>query len=230
MVYNVKTLIVAGVVATAGCSSQVARIRTAPGTVVVPGIGEGASASAAGVRVIARAQAWQWEPRNLSTEVTPFLIELRNDGSHPVLVRYNRISLTDADGHRFMVMPPYDIDGSVTERYTVMNPYYGFNGFAVAPYLSRWYPRFTRYSGVFAYDPAYYTPYITQYRNIELPTADMVQRALPEGVLSPGGSAAGFVYFQALHSDARTLTLSVEMVDAVDGRSLGTATIPFVTN
>ena len=180
--------------------------------------------------VVARAEAWQWEPRNLSSEVTPFLIELRNDGSQPVQIRYNHITLTDADGHAFEVMPPYDIDGTLPQPYTVMNPLYGFDRFAVAPYLSRWYPRFTRYGGVFAYDPAYYTPYITQYRSIQLPTADMVQRALPEGVLSPGGTAAGFVYFQALHKDARTLTLTFDMVDAETGAKLGTANIPFVTN
>src|SRR5262249_4180132 len=149
---------------------------------------------------------------------------------HPVLIRYNRITLTDADGHRFNVMPPYDIDATLVESYTVTNPYYGFNRFAIAPYLSRWYPRFNRYDGAFAYDPAYYTPYVTQYRNIQLPTADMVQRALPEGVLSPGGKAGGFVYFQALHPDARSLTLSVEMVDAVTGETLATTRIPFVTS
>jgi hypothetical protein len=65
------------------------------------------------------------------------------------------------------------------------NPLYGFDRFAIAPYLSRWYPRFTPYGGTFAYDPAYYTPYVDAYQDIRLPTVDMVQRALPEGVLSP---------------------------------------------
>src|SRR4029077_16065662 len=133
------------------------------------------------------------------------------------LIRYNRIALTDSLGHRFAAMPPYDTDGKVTESYTVQNPAYGFNGFSVAPYLSRWYPRFSRFGGTFAYDPAYYTPYVTRYRQIDLPTVDMVQRALPQGVLGAGGRASGFVYFEPLDRDARTLTLIVDIIDANSG-------------
>jgi len=45
---------------------------------------------------------------------------LSSDGTHPVQVRYNRIALIDADGHHFEVMPPYDIDETLTTPYTVM--------------------------------------------------------------------------------------------------------------
>ncbi len=230
MLNNMRLLIIAGAAVAMACSSNTARIRTAPGDVVVPGPGEGAEATAAGVRVVARAHAWQWGPADLDSKVTPFLVQLQNNGTSSISVRYNRISLTDADGHRFEVMPPYDIDATLTERFTVTNPYYGYDRFLIAPYLSRWYPRLVRYQGAFAYDPAYYSPYMTAYRAIQLPTADMVQRALPEGVLSPGGKVEGFVYFQHLHKDARTLTVSVDMVDANTGETLGTAKIPFVTN
>src|ERR1043165_4319131 len=135
---------------------------------------------------------------------------MQNNGSHPVLLRYNEISLTDDAGNRFSVMPPYNIDGTVSEAFTVRNPYYGFSRFSVAPYLSRWYPRFARWNGAFAYDPAYYRPYVTRYADVALPTADMVQRALPEGVISPGGHAEGFIYFEAFKRGAKTLTLNVD--------------------
>jgi hypothetical protein len=226
-----KTLMLAAAVAVAGaagCSRTIAKLSPAPGTLAASGPGQGAMATAAGVQVVARAQAWQWGPSNLNTEVTPLLLEMQNNGDRPVSIRYNHISLTDAEGHRFNVMPPYDIDATVSEPLRIENPYYGFDRFALAPYLRRWYPRFSIYDGAFAYDPAYYAPYITRYREIRLPTPEMVQRALPEGVLSPGGRAAGFVYFEPLHRDARTLTLSVDIVDARSGTSLGAATIPFV--
>jgi hypothetical protein len=223
-----RTLIILGALGSAACSRSLAKLIPAPGVAVAPGPGNGAMANAAGVRVVARAQAWQWDPSDLNTKVTPILVELQNDSDHPVLVRYNRISLTDADQHRFNVMPPYDIDATLTEPYTVQNPYYGFDRFTVAPYLSRWYPRFSRYNGAFAYDATYYSPYMTRYRDIRLPTTDMVQRALPEGVLAPGGRAMGFVYFEALHRDAKTLTLAIDIVDASTGAVLGTARIPFV--
>ena len=211
----------------AACA-RTANLSPAPGVAVVPGPGAGASTTVSGVQVIARAQAWQGNPPDLSTKVTPLLIDLQNNSNREVLVRYNQITLYGADAHRFNVMPPYDINTTLTQAYTIDNPFYGFRGYAVAPYLARWYPRMLRYEGAFAYDPAYYSPYVTRYAQIKLPTVDMVQRALPEGVLSPNGHAEGFVYFEALHPDARTLTLGVNLVDAESGSLIGTAEIPFV--
>ena len=124
-----------------GCSRTIARLQPAPGAMVVSGPGQGAEATAAGLRVTAHAQAWKWGPSDLETKVTPLLIELENNGRLPVLVRYNHFWLTDAQGHRFNAMPPYDVDGTVTEREVIENPYYGFSNFTLAPYLARWYPR-----------------------------------------------------------------------------------------
>jgi hypothetical protein len=211
-----------------GCGRTQAKLTPAPSAAVVPGRGRGAETVAAGVRVVARAGAWAWEPRDLETKATPILIELANDGDGPMLVRYNHVTLTDAAGHKFAAMPPYDIDATMSEAFTVRNPYYGFSRFAVAPYLRRWYPGFLGYDGTFGYDASYYSPYMTRYREVKLPTADMVQRALPEGVLSPGGRAQGFVYFEALDRDAGTVTLSVDIVNATTGSTVATASIPFV--
>lgn len=221
---------VVGAVWTLGCARTVAELTPAPGATRISGTGEGATATVAGVQVVARSKAWHWDPTDLDTKVTPILVELQNKGDRPVIVRYNHISLMDDAGNRFNVMPPYDIDGTLSEAFTVSNPYYGFNRFAVAPYLSRWYPRFSRYDGAFAYDPAYYRPYYTRYLNVALPTPEMVHRALPEGVISSGGRAEGFVYFEAFRRGAKTLTLNVDIVDAVSGTVLGTAQIPFIAS
>jgi len=221
---------VVGAVWTLGCARTVAELTPAPGATRASGTGEGATATVAGVQVVARSKAWRWDPTDLDTKVTPILVEFQNNGDRPVIVRYNHISLMDDAGNRFNVMPPYDIDGTLSEAFTVQNPYYGFNRFAVAPYLSRWYPRFSRYDGAFAYDPAYYRPYYTRYLTVALPTPEMVHRALPEGVISSGGRAAGFVYFEAFHRGAKSLTLDVDIVDAVSGAVLGTAQIPFMAS
>src|SRR5476651_2207163 len=165
------------------CSRNYAKLSPAPDASLASGPGEGATTTVDGARITAHAQAWQWDPTDLGTKVTPLLIELQNNGTHSLLVRYNAIALVDSMGHRFNVMPPYDIEGTVGESYRVSNPYYGFNRFYVAPYLTRWYPRFSPYGGAFAYNSAYYSPYYTQYRSVKLPTVDMVQRALPQGVL-----------------------------------------------
>jgi hypothetical protein len=227
---NNKLLMVTGAVLAAACSRTVAELTPAPGAATVGGAGEGATATAAGVQVIARSKAWHWNPTDLDAKVTPLLVEMHNNGDRSVRVRYTQISLTDDAGNHFSVMPPYDIEGTVSEAFTVRNPYYGFNRFSVAPYLSRWYPRFSRWNGAFAYDPAYYRPYVTRYAEVSLPTAEMVQRALPEGVMSSGGSAEGFVYFEAFHRGTKTLTLNVDIVDAMSGSVIGTAKIPFLAD
>lgn len=231
MIKNILIAAIAtGAIGLGGCARTQAILTPAPNATPIGGPGRGAVATAAGVRVAAHAGAWQWGPNDIETKATPILIELQNDGQTPVQVRYDRITLRDSLGHRFAAMPPYDIDGTLSEAYTVENPVYGFNRFSIAPYLSRWYPRLSRYNGAFAYDPAYYTPYATRYRSVNLPTVDMVQRALPEGVLEAGGRASGFVYFEPLDRDARTLTLAVQIVDASSGTVLGTARIPFVAH
>jgi hypothetical protein len=226
---QLSVLCVVSALGATACSRTYAKLEPAANASLVAGVPDAAAATAGGVRLVARSEAWQWDPKDLQSKVTPLLVELHNDGTHTTLVRYNRIMLIDADGHQFHAMPPYDIDASLTEPYRIENPYYGYSRFAVAPYLSRYYPRMSRYGGAFAYDPVYYSPYITRYRAVQLPTVDMVQRALPEGVLSPGGTVSGFVYFESLDRDARTLTLAVEIVDAETNASLGTARIPFAT-
>jgi len=210
------------------CGRTQAKLTPAPTAAAVSGPGRGATATVAGVQFVARAGAWSWDPRDLDKEATPILVELHNASSIPVTVRYNRITLTDEAGHKFAAMPPYDVDATISEPFTVRNPYYGFDRFEIAPYLRRWYPAFRGYNGAFLYDAAYYGPYVTRYREVKLPTVDMIQRALPEGVLSPGGHAEGFVYFEALDRDAGTVTLGFDVVNAASGAVVGAAKIPFV--
>jgi len=123
----------ASVLTGTACSRSYAKLTPAPGTATVSGVGQGAEATVAGVHLIARTGAWKFDPSDLATKVTPILVEFENNADMPVSIRYNRIALTDEAGHKFMVMPPYDINGTVTEAYTVTNPYYGLRAFAVAP-------------------------------------------------------------------------------------------------
>jgi hypothetical protein len=216
-------------VALAACAvRQPLDLAPAPNAKAVEGVGKGAVDTAGGVRVEARAGAWKWNPEDLAIKVTPFFVELENTGSSRVLVRYNNFSVTDASGKRHAAMPPYDLSGSVTESYTVQNPYYPYTGFTVAPYLRRYYPRMAFYDGTFAYDQTYYDPYLTSFRRIRLPTTDMVQRALPEGVLAPGGKISGFVYFEHVDATSSSLNFQFAMTEATTNQPLATAHIPFV--
>jgi hypothetical protein len=55
----------------------------------------------------------------------------------------------------------------------------------------------------------------------------MLDRALPDGVVEPGGRVGGFLYFQRLERPG-PFTFSVDLVDAKTGQRFGAITIPFV--
>ena len=221
-----KLLLVACVAAAAGCGRSYAELSPAVGATPASGPGEGAVATAAGVRVSAHAQAWHFDPPDLESKVTPVLIELANNGDRNIVVRYKDIALTDAGGTRYEAIPPYNISGTLSVPVTVQDPYF-YNGYA---YAYRYAPMYVRYAGGFVYDPQYYQPYLTVYTDVALPTPEMVQRSLPEGAIAPGGTAGGFVYFKAFRRGERLLTLHVDMIDQTSGEILGTAKIPFIAN
>jgi len=218
------------VAAASACARSYAILTPAVGATPASGPGDGAEAIAAGVRVAAHAQAWHFDPPDLETKATPILLEFTNNGDRQILVRYDHIRLTDAAGHQLDVIPPYNVEGTVSVPVTVQQPYY-FGRYTYAPYLYRFSPTYVRYNGGFAYDPQYYQPYVTIYTDVALPTPEMLQRALPEGVIPPGGTAGGFVYFKKLHRGGeKLLTLRVDLIDQNSGEVVGTAKIPFIAS
>jgi hypothetical protein len=70
---------------------------------------------------------------------------------------------------------------------------------------------------VWGWSPAYYPA--TE------PPAEVVNLALPEGVLEPGGRVDGYLYFQRLHEGAAHLALTWETHDASTGAPLGAAQV-----
>ena len=62
-------------------------------------------------------------------------------------------------------------------------------------------------------------------RGWELPSPDVLALALPEGVLAPGRTARGFVYFERPPRGVAQATLTLRLVDA-DGEPLGVVAIP----
>jgi len=212
---------------TTACRST-PELRPAPEAAAAPsGVGEGAVAVDEGVRMVVRTGAWRGFPDGLATEITPLLVEITNDSDRPLLVRYEGITLTSLEGRTYMAMPPFDIDTDVVE--TVMVNEYAYDGFAIAPHLSRYYPRL-RVADPFWWDGGYYARTVPAFRRIALPTGDMVQMALPEGVLAPGSRITGFVYFEQLADDISRVTFSADLVDATVRTAFGRLEIPFVVH
>ena len=229
-----RLILVAGVVAASACARSYAELSPAVGaTPAGAGPGEGAVANVANVELVARTQAWHFDPPDLETKATPVLLEFTNNRDHPIVLRYDHIVLADAAGHHLDVIPPYDIDGKVSVPVTVQNPGY-FGAYTYAPYLYPIAPTYLRatsaYNGGVVYGASYYQPYLTVYTDVALPTPEMLQRALPEGAIASGGAAGGFVYFKKIRRGEQVLTLHVDIIDKGTGDILGTAKIPFVAH
>lgn len=106
-------------------------------------------------------------------------------------------------------------------------PAFTYNGFYTAPTYSPMWTGLTAWSGPFDADPLYYDTYYSKWP-VQLPTADMVASALPEGVIQPNGSISGFVYFQDVPEGVERVDLRLDLVDANTGERFGQISIPFL--
>ncbi|MEW6300382.1 MAG: hypothetical protein AB1671_22035 [Thermodesulfobacteriota bacterium] len=209
-----------------GCAT--ATLQPAPWANIVPGPGAGAVAEQAGVRIEARAGAWRGIPTDLADVVTPLLVTLTNESAQPLRVRYQEFQLVSATGETFAALPPFAVEGTVTQR--IRPPLSPFFGFGVAPYLSPYYPWAAPFDGPFAFDPLYYHRYYPTFVRVRigLPTADMLEAALPEGVVEPQGRIAGFLYFERVGEEVARVDFRAELIDAQTEEDFGVITIPFL--
>lgn len=145
-----------------------------------------AIAASGGVRVLARTEAWRGTPADPDGDVTPILITITNESERAIRVDYGELRLIGSDGGHYRALPLSRIG---RERHP--SPY-----FFGAPLST---------GTVFWVHPAYWNTL-----EPALPTDDMRRKALPEGMLEPGESAGGFVYFEHLPSDARRVVLRAE--------------------
>jgi hypothetical protein len=183
-----------------------------------------------GVKMLVRTNAWEGTPAEL-TQVIPILATVENTSDHPLRVRYSEFALVTNTDNRIAALPPFDIKGSesvpVGTAGAPLAAYpYPYHAFRVAPYLLPYYPGFVVYPGAFAYDPLFYSTYYPAFARIPLPTGDMVQKALPEGVLDNGGRITGFLYFGGL-DHPQSVSFTADLVDASTGAHFGRIVIPF---
>lgn len=205
----------------AACSRQ-PELVPAPGAMPAPG--DGAFAQAAGVRLEIDTDAWRGIPADLGDNFTPVLVTIRNDGSQDLRVRYADFVLKAPSGTMYHALPPFRIDDTVSEPIDVR----AYPGFMVAPYLSPFYPRWRVFNDPFLFDEVYFNRYYPTFVNIDLPTGDMIQKALPEGVVQPGGQVSGFLYFEDPDDDEGTVVLTQTLMTP-SGSQFGTLEIPLET-
>ena len=215
-----------------GCARPVT-LRPAPGATDAEWMAQAAVSQVEDVKIIAQGDAWNGDP-DIVQYTTPVRVVIENGSTQPVRLRYQEFALIAADGTRYGALPPYGIEGEVTERVTVRHsgpvyePLFVHRGFRVASYTSPVYPRLTAYGGNFMYDPYYYDHYHDYWVDYDLPTRNMLRSALPEGVIDPGGRIEGFLYFERVDDEHAQVRFRSDVVNAETGDMMGEVSIPFV--
>jgi hypothetical protein len=179
-----------------------------------------ASATAGGVEVAAAVGAWRGWPAQLDRVVTPVRISVTNHGDAPVRLDATTFGLALAKGARLAAMLPADVRGVVAAPAPAALP---GAGLALGPTREGSGP------GWAINDPALdprTDPTVEPDRTWELPSADMRDLALPEGVLAPGRTASGFVYFERAPRGTGPVTLKWPVVDARSGETVGAIELP----
>lgn len=207
------------------------RVMPAPDATSGPGPGQTAIGESAGVKVTVGAQAWNGDPPTLADNFLPLWVEIENQSGKPVWVRYNNIHLDGTGGSTVTLkaIPPFKVQGRAIMPVPPVRPDYHPVGFYTAPYLG---PSYTGFADPWQgpelpMDSDYYMSQDVYWEE-NLPTADMLRRGLPEGVISNGGKIGGFVYFPKFKGGASRLLLHDELVDANTRQPFGVVEIPFV--
>ena len=226
-----SALLLAAGLAAAGCATPGTDLTPAPSATTVTA--ERAVDRVRGVRVTAEPNAWTGLAR-VATQVTPMRVSIQNNGSVPVRLRYSDFVLVTDAGARYSALPPYQIGGEVTEPtlvdagVPVNRPGFTYDRFTVAQPYAGLYPSIRAYTRPYTYDRTYYDRYATVYRDVALPTDEMLAQVLPEGVVEPGGNVRGFLYFEHVPDDAGRVRFRADVVNADTGEAFGEVSIPFV--
>lgn len=187
----------------------------------------------AGVTMTIQEDEWPGAAQ-IKEDVTPVRLVIENRGEVPLRVRYDQFELIEPDGTIWSALPPFQINGEVRqpvfvrEYERIEEPAFEFDdAFFISPVYEGIYA-IDPYEGEFEYDYGYYETYGPYWANMELPTSDMLRYALPEGVIEPGGTLSGYIYFEHIPEDsAEKVWFDAELVNAKDGRTFGGLRVPF---
>lgn len=188
-----------------------------------------------GVRLVAD-PAWPGDD-SVRKHVTPMRVSIDNDLTEAVFIRYRDFRIVSHNAKAYSSLPPFYVEigapervVAAPERRVVTAPEFEHKNFFIAPVYATLYPGLmsTRQHANLL-DTGYHARYYRVWKEIDedLPTPDMQKRALPEGLLEPGGRVSGFLFFQKVDPDDGQVALVFEVVRARDGEVLDRISIPY---
>ena len=181
-----------------------------------------AVAEVAGVRVIVDPNQWDGQPADL-TRLIPLHVTIDNQSGKPLRLRYNEFKLV-TDSSVATALPPYQIAPTVGSPRS--HPTFHSQRFWIAPHQSSHFAHMYPWRDPFPLDHGYYRYHYGLWGD-RPPTQDMIERAIPEGVVEEGGMIAGFLYFRQIDPDITQLRFTFELIDAKTAESFGEVSIPF---
>jgi hypothetical protein len=191
-----------------GCAAEVARRPAAPTEPAVAMVGD--------VEIAVGGVPWRGWPAELGRIVMPVHVLVVNRGTVPVRVAYDEFALVGADGQRFRAVLPTEVRGVVFDPPPAAMPSAGFA--PGADVIGDWV--FRGQATPSEVDPGRVG------EQFGLPSKDVLEQALPEGVVEPGAAASGFVYFERRGGHAGPAELSARLLDARTGEPLARAVVP----
>ncbi len=189
-----------------------------------------ATAEGSGVRVVIDTDAWRRAPPDLGP-ILPIRISFVNGSGHALRLRYDEFALVRRDGKRLTALPPlsvHDTEGESTVV-TTYDPTFAWRGafYVASPYEPYYKREASAWQGPFNVDPYYYRTHYAEWP-AHLPSTDMVQEGLPEGVLGQGATLTGFLYFRDETEQDQYVIFRTQLVDARTATTFGDVDIPLM--
>jgi len=214
----VRPLLVAlATVLLAGCVTYGAQFAPAPGTQEVPGSKFTGVTTEEGVTVAVSGKRWSGDPSSLGALVTPMRVTITNNSGQPVRIDHHMFALELSTGMKMQAVSPFEIQRPGAVSY---GPYGGYWGGPWGGWPGAW-----GWYGPWGYGGGYWGPW---YDWEPLPSRDMVQKALPEGVLAEGGTAIGYVFFPYVSGSVGQLQFTAQVISAKTNEPIAQIELPFV--
>lgn len=178
-----------------------------------------------GVRLLARGGAWRGVPTDLGADVTPIEVRIENASGKPIRLLYERFALVARNGRTFHPLPLLPLAAG-SAKVTPVQPTYASDRFFVAPRLRTAYLSLPAWPEPLPRDESLYRFDYGKWGK-SLPTAEIIDKGLPEGVLANGGTVTGFLYFDGEARGEHELIFQANVDDSDGQNRVASITIPF---